>query len=45
MQLSAILLEPDLPKAFTEAEEEELRRGIELFQEELNERSTNSPGH
>jgi hypothetical protein len=45
MQLSAILIEPDLPDAFTEAEEKELRRGVELFQEELNERSTNSPGH
>ena len=45
MQLSAILIEPDLPEAFTEAEEEELRRGVKLFQEELKERSTNSPGH
>ena len=45
MQLSAILIEPDLPEAFTEAEKEELRRGVELFQEELKERPTNSPGH
>ena len=38
MQLSAILIEPDLPDAFTEAEEDELRRGVELFEEEMRER-------
>ena len=45
LQLSAILIEPDLPEAFTEAEEEELRRGVKLFQQGSQERTTNSSGH
>lgn len=38
MQLSAILIEPDLPDTFTKAEEDELRRGVDLFEEEMRER-------